>query len=269
MTSAFPCAPAGSKPPLRSRALPGQIQAEAYLGIARSLRRLSKIMTVLSDDEIDRLIPLLSERRFEPRQLLFSAGEVPDRVFLIFKGRIKLYHVSDNGKEVIIDIAGRGDMVGDVAILEGEDHTVYARTLEETLGVTVCWTDLFYFIQQSPRLAFTMAEIMARRLYGVQRTLTNLVSKPVSGRLADALLDRVDGEHVPIGLTHEELGQTIGTSRETVTALLSRFVALGAIEPVKGGYRLLDGELLRDISSGVIAVSPRHPVKGQPTAPKS
>ncbi len=269
MTSGvFPCAPPGSKPPLRSRPLPGQIQAEAYLGIARSLRRLSKIMNVLSDDEIDRLIPLLSERRFDARQLLFSAGEVPDRVFLIFKGRIKLYHISSNGKEVIIDIAGRGDLVGDVAILEGEGHTVYARTLEETLGVTLCWTDLFHVVQQSPRLAFTMAELMARRLTGVRRTLVNLVSKPVSARLADALLDRIDGENLRLGLTHEELGQTIGTSRETVTALLSRFVALEAIESADHGYRVVDEDLLRRIASGAVAVSPRHPVKGQ-TAPKS
>ena len=265
MTSALPCAPSGGgKPPFRR-----QIQVDTYLRIARSLRRLSKLMNVLTDAELDRLIPLLSERRFDARQLLFSAGEVPERVFLLLKGRVKLYHISSNGKEVIIDIAAKGDLVGDMAILEGEDHTVYARALEETVVVTICWEDFFYLVQHSPGLAFTMAEIMARRLTGVQRTLMNLVSKPVSGRLADALLDRVDGEDVRLGLTHEELGQTIGTSRETVTALLSRFVTLGAIESTSDGYRLVNEELLREISSGAVTVSPRHPVRGQPTAPKS
>ncbi len=264
MTGVLPCAPSGSQPPRRR-----QIQIDAYLRIARSLRRISRIMNVLTDAELDRLIPLLTERRFSSRQLLFSAGEVPERVFLLLKGRVKLYHTSDNGKEVIIDIAGKGDLVGDVAILEGEDHTIYARALEETVVVAICWDDFFYLVQHSPGLAFTMAEIMARRLSGVQRTLMNLVSKPVSGRLADALLDRVDGDDVRLGLTHEELGQTIGTSRETVTALLSRFVTLGAIEHGDGGYRLVDEELLRKIASGAVAVSPRHPVRGQPTAPKS
>ena len=265
MTSALPCAPSGGgKPPLRR-----QIQVDTYLRIARSLRRLSKLMNVLTDAELDRLIPLLSERRFDARQLLFSAGEVPERVFLLLKGRVKLYHISSNGKEVIIDIAAKGDLVGDMAILEGEDHTVYARALDDTVVVTICWEDFFYLVQHSPGLAFTMAEIMARRLSGVQRTLMNLVSKPVSGRLADALLDRVDGEDVRLGLTHEELGQTIGTSRETVTALLSRFVTLGAIESTSDGYRLVNEELLREISSGAVTVSPRHPARGQPTAPKS
>ncbi|MXY87477.1 MAG: Crp/Fnr family transcriptional regulator, partial [Dehalococcoidia bacterium] len=187
MTNALPCAPSGGKPPSRR-----QFQIETYLRIARSLRRISQLMNVLTDDELDRLIPLLSERRFDARQLLFSAGEVPERVFLILKGRVKLYHTSSNGKEVIIDIAGKGDLVGDMAILEGADHTVYARALEQTVVVTICWDDFFYLVQRSPRLAFTMAELMARRLAGVQRTLMNLVSKPVSGRLADALLARVD-----------------------------------------------------------------------------
>ena len=264
MTNVLPCAPPGGRRPRRR-----QIQIDAYLGIVRSLRRISRIMNVLTDAELDRLIPLLTERRFSSRQLLVSAGEVPERVFLILKGRVKLYHISDNGKEVIIDIAAKGDLVGDVAILEGEDHAVYARALEETVVVAICWDDFFYLVQHSPGLAFTMAEIMARRLSGVQRTLMSLVSKPVSGRLADALLDRVEGGDVRLGLTHEELGQTIGTSRETVTALLSRFVTLGALEQVTGGYRVVDEKLLREIASGAVAVSPRHPVRGQPTAPKS
>ena len=264
MTGVLPRAPSGKEPPLRR-----QIQIDTYLRIARSLRRISKVMNVLTDAEMDRVIPLLSERRFASRQLLFSAGEVPDRVFLLLKGRVKLYHISSNGKEVIIDIAGKGELVGDMAILEGEDHSIYARALEETVVVTICWEDFFYLVQHSPRLAFTMAEIMTRRLTGVQRTLMNMVSKPVSGRLADALLDRVEGDDLRLGLTHEELGQTIGTSRETVTALLSRFVTLGAIEPTSDGYRLANGDLLREISSGTVTVSPRHPARGQPTAPKS
>ena len=263
MTNLLPCAPSGDR-----RRRHRQIQIDAYLTIARSLRRISKLMNVLTDAEMDRLIPLLTERRFDPRQLLFAAGEPPDRVFLLLKGRVKLYHISDNGKEVIIDIAGKGDLVGDTAILEGEEHTIYARALNETVVVTICWDDFFYLVQHSPRLAFTMTELMARRLAGVQRTLMNLVSKPVSGRLADALLDRIAGGEVRLGLTHEELGQTIGTSRETVTALLSRFVSLGAIESAPGGYRVVDEGLLREISSGAVAVSPRHPARGQSTAQK-
>jgi CRP/FNR family transcriptional regulator, cyclic AMP receptor protein len=110
-----------------------------------------------------------------------------------------------------------------------------------------------------------MMELMARRLAGMQRTFMNIVSKPVSARLADTLLNRQDNGSVQLGLTHQELAQTIGTSRETVTALLSRFVTLGAITPIGDGYRILDEDLLDDIANGDLPVSPRHPVSVQPS----
>lgn len=233
--------------------------------VAWYLRQLSRVMNVLTDEELERLIPHLSERRFAPRQFLFSAGEPPERVFLLLKGRVKLYHVADNGKEVILGIAGKGDLVGDMAIVEGPERATCARALEETAAVSISLDAFFHVMQRSPRLAFAVAELMAGRLAIMQRTFMNLVAKSVSGRLADALLDRVRDREIRLGLTHEELAQTIGTSRETVTALLSRFVALGAIAPVAGGYRLADEETLRAIASGDIAVSPRHPVR-EPSA---
>jgi CRP-like cAMP-binding protein len=98
-----------------------------------------------------------------------------------------------------------------------------------------------------------MVELMARRLSSMQRTFMNIVSKPVSARLGDFLVERHESGVIRLGLTHQELAQTIGTSRETVTALLSRFVTLG-----------VDEDLLDDIANGDIPVSPRHPVSPAP-----
>jgi CRP/FNR family transcriptional regulator len=222
-------------------------------------------MNVLSDEEMDRLIPLLSERRFGPRKLLFAAGDPAERVFLILKGRVKVYQVAENGKEIILDVVGRGGVVGDMAIVEDGERTACAAAIDETVAVSISWEDFSHLIQQSPRLGFAMAELMARRLAGMQRTFMNIVSKPVSARLADTLLSRAEGDLVHLGLTHQELAQTIGTSRETVTALLSRFTTLGAIDPIADGFRVTNEDLLDAIANGEVAVSPRHPVPAQPS----
>ncbi len=264
MTDIVPCPSPGP-----NSTLPRSLQVNAYLYIARGLRRISRVMNVLSDSEMDRIIPLLSEHHFSSREFLFSAGEVPDRVFLLLQGRVKLYQISDSGKEVIMDIAGPGDLVGEAAILEGTSHASYARSLEPTVVVSICWDDFVFLVQHSPKLALTMAEIMAGRLAYARRTLISLVAKPVSARLADALLERVDEGEIRLGLTHEDLGQTMGASRETVTALLSRFVMLGAIDPTPEGYRLANEELLRGIASGDVAVSPRRPVSPRSASTKS
>jgi CRP-like cAMP-binding protein len=99
----------------------------------------------------------------------------------------------------------------------------------------------------------------------MQRSFMNLVSKPVSARLADTLLGRRDDDGIIRRAHPQELAQTIGTSRETVTALLSRFATLGAIVPVGDGYRVSDEDLLDEIADGAVQVSPRHPVNPQPS----
>lgn len=234
--------------------------------IAWYLRQWSRLLNVLNDEELDRLIPLLSERSFRPRQQLFSTGEAPDRVYLLLKGRVKVYQVAENGKEVILDIVTKGGIVGDMAIVENGERTACAQALDDAVAVTISWEDFTYFMQQSPRLGFAMVELMARRLTGMQRTMLSLVSKPVSARLAEFLLAREDEGTVALGLTHAELAQSIGTSRESVTALLSRFVVLGALEPVPGGYRIADAGVLAAVASGELAVSPRHPVAPRTSA---
>ncbi len=232
--------------------------------IAWYLRQLSKVMNVLTDDELERLIPLLSERTFCARQVIFSAGDPAERVYLVLKGHVKVYQVAENGKEVILEVVTKGGVFGDMAIVEAGERTAYAQALEDSVAVTVAWEDFSHLLHQSPRLGFAMAELMARRLAGMQRTFMSIVSKPVSARLADTLSTRAVQGAIRLGLTHQELAQTIGTSRETVTALLSRFVALGAIAPVAEGYIVADAALLDAIARGAISVSPRHPVEVEP-----
>ena len=242
-----------------SRATAGRGHRAIQRSIAWYLRQLSRVMNVLTDEELERLIPLLSERRFRPRQTLFSAGDPPERVYLLLKGRVKVYQVAENGKEIILDVVGKGGVVGDMAIVEHDERIACAQAIDETVAVSISWEDFSHLLQQSPRLGFAMAELMARRLAGMQRTFMNLVSKPVSARLADMLEARSEEGAIRLGLTHQELAQMIGTSRETVTALLSRFVTLGAIAPAEEGYLVVNLELLAAIARGEVLVSPRHP----------
>ena len=251
--------------PSAVREAPARGRVALQRPIAWYLRQLSKVLNVLTDEELERLIPLLTERSFRPRQMLFRAGDPPERVYLLLKGRVKIYQVAENGKEIILDVVSKGGVVGDMAIVEDGERTACAAAIDDTVAVTISWEDFSHLLQQSPKLGFAMMELMARRLAGMQRTFMNIVSKPVSARLADTLLNRQEGGIAYLGLTHQELAQTIGTSRETVTALLSRFVMLGAIAPMPDGYRILDEDLLDDIANGDLQVSPRHPVSSQPS----
>ena len=121
-------------------------------------------------DAAEQPVKPASERRFESRQLLFQAGDPAERVYLVLKGRVKIYQVAENGKEIILDIVGRGDIVGDMAIVEDGERTACAQALDDTVALSISWEDFAYFLQQSPRLGFAMLELTARRLAGMQRS---------------------------------------------------------------------------------------------------
>ncbi|MCZ7578907.1 MAG: cyclic nucleotide-binding domain-containing protein [Dehalococcoidia bacterium] len=91
-----------------ARNVPARGRRALQRSIAWYLRQLSRVLNVLSDEELSRLIPLLTERQFKPRQVLFTAGDPAERVYLILKGRVKIYQVAENGKEIILDVVGKG-----------------------------------------------------------------------------------------------------------------------------------------------------------------
>ena len=161
--------------------------------IAWYLRQWSRILNVLTDEELERLIPLLSERSFRSRFQLFSTGEPPERVYLILKGRVKVYQVAENGKEVILDVVSRGGIVGDWAIVENGERTACAQAIDDTVAVTISWEDFTYFVQQSPRLGFAMVELMARRLAGMDYVDIQLSLDGADAATNDPI--RGDGSH--------------------------------------------------------------------------
>jgi CRP/FNR family transcriptional regulator len=190
--------------------------------------------------------------------MLVSSEDVQDRAFFLLSGRVKVFQVAENGREVILEVVGRGGLVGDLALAGREVRTACAQAIDRVVAAEIWLDDLRERAHASPALAFAMMEQMAARLASMQQAFVGVVSKPVSARLADFLLERSDHAWVRLGLTHQEISQVIGTSRESVTALLGRFTVMGALKPVRRGYIILDEALLESIARGEMSVSPRH-----------
>src|SRR6187431_2464488 len=125
--------------PSAVREAPARGRVALQRPIAWYLRQLSKVLNVLTDEELERLIPLLTERSFRPRQMLFRAGDPPERVYLLLKGRVKIYQVAENGKEIILDVVSKGGVVGDMAIVEDGERTACAAAIDDTVAVTISW----------------------------------------------------------------------------------------------------------------------------------
>jgi CRP/FNR family transcriptional regulator len=173
--------------------------------------------------------------------LLFVEGEQPRGVFILCGGRAKLTTSSSDGKTLIVKIAEPGELLGASASLLGNAYEVSAETIEPAQINFIKRDDFLRFLAMSPEACMHTAQQLSAKYQSAQREIRSLgLAQTTSEKLARLLLDWcATGEETPKGtrlqvlLTHEEIAQMIGTTRETVTRLLSDFRRRKILE-VKG-----------------------------------
>jgi CRP/FNR family transcriptional regulator len=169
---------------------------------------------------------------YQPDQFLFMQGEEPAGVFLICAGRVKVSTSSSEGRTLILQIAGPGDLLGITAAVGGEPHAASAEALDPCHVKFVKRADFLELTRSWGAVSFRVVQILcgSNDLANNHARLLGL-AEPAAERLARFLVEwcRRDGRpsergtHLTLALTHEEIGQLIGASRETVSRTLSRF----------------------------------------------
>lgn len=171
-----------------------------------------------------------SARRYRRDTVLFGEGQAPRGVYVLCEGRVKLSTCSNGGRVLITDIAGPRYVLGLSAVVSGRAHETTAETLDACRLVFV-EREEFLRLLGGHVCALTHA---ARQLSSNYRTVHRQasvlgLSPTAAGKLASVLLEHpsLDGGRggggFRLALTHEEIGQLIGASRETVTRLLNDF----------------------------------------------
>lgn len=162
---------------------------------------------------------------------LFVEGEMPRGVFILCSGRAKLTTSSSEGRTLIMKITEPGEILGASAAILGEPYEVSAETIEPSQVNFVRLADFSVFLAKHPEASLRLAQQLSAKYHDAQREVRSLgLSQTTSEKLARLLLQwAAEGETTPKGLrmkvllTHEEIGQMLGTTRETVTRLFGDF----------------------------------------------
>jgi CRP/FNR family transcriptional regulator, cyclic AMP receptor protein len=174
--------------------------------------------------------------------LLFVEGEDPRGIFILCSGRAKLTTSSTEGKTLIVKIAEPGEVLGASATILGKPYEVSAETIEPSQLNFIKRDDFLKFLGTHADACMHTAQQLSEKYHSAQREIRSLgLSQTTSEKLARLLLDWCDrtgeettrGMRLKVLLTHEEIAQMIGTTRETVTRLLSDFKRKKIID-VKG-----------------------------------
>jgi len=165
--------------------------------------------------------------RFRRGELVYSEGENATGAYIVSSGKVKLVASSSNGKTLIARVAGPGDIIGLSAALSGSRNDTNAEVLEPTTAAYVTTDSLYRLMSCYPDISMWLAEQLSAEYFSLCREISLLgLRRSAMSKLASLLVGFVEKEGCKRGevrvrcrLTHEEMAQMIGTSRETVTRL--------------------------------------------------
>jgi CRP/FNR family transcriptional regulator len=164
--------------------------------------------------------------------VLFVEGQAPRGVYLICSGRVKLSTTSRDGKTLILRIAQPGEVLGLHATVSGKPYELTGETLQPCQLDFIRRDDFLRFLQNHVDACLNAAQHLSQNCQSAYEMIRSLgLSHSVSEKMARLLLEwSSDGEttkegsiRIKVSLTHEEMAQLIGTSRETVTRVLGEF----------------------------------------------
>jgi CRP/FNR family transcriptional regulator len=181
--------------------------------------------------------------------LIFFEGQESRGVYLLCAGRVKLSTSSGNARVLITQIVERGDILGLNAVLSGDAYEVTAEAMEPCRLTFIGREQFLRFLNEQSGAALRAARQMNvnyRAAFEQARLLG--LSQSAAGKLARFLLESCSREahatgtpvRLALTLTHEEIGQRIGASRETVTRLFSEFKHRGILEITGATLRVHD-----------------------------
>ncbi|MDQ1389149.1 MAG: family transcriptional regulator, cyclic receptor protein [Acidobacteriaceae bacterium] len=161
--------------------------------------------------------------------VLFVEGQTPRGIFILCSGNVKLSTTSKEGKVLILKQSGAGEVLGLSAVISGTNYEMTAETDLPCQLNFIGRQDFMTLMQRYSEVGMHAATWLSREFQGAYRDIHDLVlARSSSGKLARLLLSCAPREQqhaqelrLPSAMTHEEMAQRIGSSRETVTRLLS------------------------------------------------
>ncbi len=203
-------------------------------------------------DELTDLLGLSSQNNMKKGQTLLLQGDPGDSLVILLHGNARVTMVSQNGREITLDYADPGSVLGEIAVLDGGERTASVIALSEGSYLRLTRAAFEAFVERQPGMAWRLMRELARRLRQTNSTIESdraFASGPRLARFLQRLTlkDSSDGR-LRLDLSQSDLGSFAGMSRENINRQLGAWADSGVIALDHGRIRIMDSAFLEEIA---------------------
>ena len=212
------------------------------------------IQELMKDSGREDALKALSEGRninhYKKKQLIFSEGNHPVRLYFVQKGKVKTFKSNDDGKELTVGLYSEGEFFGYISLLENSIYKETAEAMEDSEVAIIPREDFESLINENPDVAKRFIRMLASNLSEKEEQLLGLAYNSLRKRVADALLTlqkkyhKAGSEQFSIHISREDLANIAGTATESLIRTLSDFRSEKLIDIRDGNIIILNEKKL-------------------------
>lgn len=196
------------------------------------------LFSVLGTDELGAIERLAVTRNYPKNSVIINEGDHTDSLYVILSGKVKIFLTDDQQKEVIVAIQRAGDYFGELALLDEAPRSASVMTMEPCTLLMITRNAFERHLATEPKIAISLMRGVAERLRATTENVKSLALMDVYGRIARTLLQLAKEEEghqvIDERLTHQDLANMVGASREMVSRIMK--------DLARGGYIKIEGK---------------------------
>lgn len=218
----------------------------------RELLQTHYLFSKLSPKQIDRLAACIVGKLVLRGTSICAKGDPGSSLFVICQGSVKISVPSADGHDAVLNLIGKGDVFGEIALLDGRPRTADVVAITDCELFVIERRDFLPLVKEEPEIALKMIEILCAKLRRTTEQAENLMFLQLPGRLAKALLRLSDSDERScerkVAVTQKDLGNIIGMSRESTNRQLRVWEEQGWVRLERGGIVILSAQALERIA---------------------
>ena len=185
-----------------------------------------KLFETFNDDELNALADHFIQRQYGKNAVIINELDETNSLYIILKGRVKIYLNDESGKEIILDTQSVGDYFGEMSLFDNEPRSASVMTLEDSQFAILNKSDFLHALRDKPELAISIIRGLSLRLRSGNDNVRCLALMDVYGRVVHMLMElskqQTDGTRIiEEALTYEDLANRVGASSKMISRIMN------------------------------------------------